>query len=428
MRSRNLISEEQKLPVDLNQSLLERFLRYVRIHTQSNEASSEAPSTAVQLDLANVLLEELCAMGVEAEIGRGGVLYAVIPATAGAESAPSIGLIAHMDTSPDASGAGVKPQIVRYTGGDVLLNPEKCIVFSAKTFPEIGRYIGEEVVFTDGTTLLGADDKAGIAAIMGMVEYLAAHPEVPHARIAIGFTPDEEIGRGTENFDIAHFGADYAYTFDGGEVGTLESENFNAASALVKIRGVGVHPGSAKGKMVNALRLAAKFVERLPAEMSPECTDGREGFLHPHDMTGSVTEASIHILIRDHDREAFEEKKRFLAALVNELKAECPQCGATLEIRESYENMRGYIDKKPRVLELAREAYRAADLEPVEVPIRGGTDGAMLSAKGLPCPNIFTGGMNYHGVYECLPVKSLEKARDVAVALAKLSASVESLD
>ena len=408
--------------------LLERFLRYARIDTQSDEASADAPSTARQLVLAEMLKGELQALGLEADIGRGGIVYAHVPATAGAESAPAIGFIAHMDTSPDAPGANVKPQVLRYAGGDVVLNAEKGIVLSVERFPELKRYSGEQVVFTDGTTLLGADDKAGIAAIMGMLDHLREHPEIPHAKLSIAFTPDEEVGRGTENFDHARFGATYAYTFDGGELGELESENFNAASALVTIRGVGVHPGSAKGKMVNALRLAAKFIARLPMAMSPERTEAREGFIHPNNLEGTVVEAKLHLLVRDHDREAFEEKKAFLRSLVKELNAECPQAEATVEIRDSYENMRAYIDRAPKVLELAREAFRRAGVTPVETPIRGGTDGAKLSAEGLPCPNIFTGGLNYHGIYECLPVASLLKARDVAVALAALSADVQSLD
>ena len=276
--------------------LLERFLRYARIDTQSDEASADAPSTARQLVLAEMLKGELQALGLEADIGRGGIVYAHVPATAGAESAPAIGFIAHMDTSPDAPGANVKPQVLRYAGGDVVLNAEKGIVLSIERFPELKRYSGEPVVFTDGTTLLGADDKAGIAAIMGMLDHLREHPEIPHAKLSIAFTPDEEVGRGTENFDHARFGATYAYTFDGGELGELESENFNAASALVTIRGVGVHPGSAKGKMVNALRLAAKFIARLPMAMSPERTEAREGFIHPNNLEGTVVEAKLHLL------------------------------------------------------------------------------------------------------------------------------------
>ena len=411
-----------------NTTVLSRFLKYASFDTQSALESATAPSTAKQLRLAQVLVEELHELGVtDAHIGTGGVVYASIPATAGAEDAPAIGFIAHMDTSPDAPGANVKPQVITFTGSDVVLNAEKQLVFSTKQFPEIMKYVGQEVVFTDGTTLLGADDKAGVAAVMTMAGHVMAHPEMPHARLCIGFTPDEEVARGTENFDIEHFGADYAYTFDGGEVGTLESENFNAGTAVVTVRGVGVHPGLSKGKMVNAVRHAARFVEALPARMSPECTEKYEGFLHPNMISGNVVEAKIRILIRDHDRARYEEKKRFLVELTEQMNRLHPQAKFEASITDSYENMRPYLDKTPRVLDIVREAYRAAGLTPIEEPIRGGTDGACLSARGLPCPNVFTGGMNFHGVHECLPVRSLEKAVDVAVALAGLSASISSL-
>ena len=406
-----------------------RFLRYVSFDTQSARESSTAPSTTKQLKFAEALVEELKSFGLEnARVGNGGVVYAEIPASKGCEACPSIGFIAHMDTSPDASGENVKPQILRYEGGDVVLNAQKNIVFRAADFPEITKYAGEDIIFTDGTTLLGADDKVGVAALMTMAAEIAAHPEIPHARLAIGFTPDEEVARGTENFDIGHFGAKYAYTFDGGEVGTLESENFNGGTAMVTIEGVGVHPGLAKDKMVNSLRYAAKFMEMLPAEMSPECTAGHEGFLHPNMMQGNVVATKIRILIRDHDTALYEAKKTLLAGLVEKMNALYPQAKAKLEIKDSYQNMRPYLDRAPKVLEIAREAYRAAGLDPIEEPIRGGTDGARLSVRGLPCPNVFTGGMNFHGIYECIPVKSLEKAAEVAMKLAQLSGSIRSLD
>ena len=385
-----------------------RFLRYVSFDTQSARESSTSPSTTKQLKLAEALVEELKSFGLEnAHVGNGGVVYTEIPASKGCEACPSIGFIAHMDTSPDASGENVKPQILRYEGGDVVLNAEKNIVFRAADFPEITKYAGEDIIFTDGTTLLGADDKAGIAAIMTMAAEIAAHPEIPHARLAIGFTPDEEVARGTENFDIGHFGAKYAYTFDGGEVGTL---------------------GLAKDKMVNSLRYAAKFMEMLPAEMSPECTVGHEGFLHPNMMQGNVVATKIRILIRDHDAALYEAKKTLLLDLVEKMNALYPQAKAKIEIKDSYQNMRPYLDRAPKVLEIAREAYRAAGLDPIEEPIRGGTDGARLSVRGLPCPNVFTGGMNFHGIYECIPVKSLEKGAEVAMKLAQLSGSIKSLD
>lgn len=409
----------------LDYALVERFFAYAKLDTQSSRESKTAPSTEKQLRLAELLVEELQTLGaVNARIGTGGVVYAEIPATPGCEEAPAVGFIAHMDTSPDASGEGVSPQILRFTGEDVLLNAEKNIVFPVESFPEIKKYAGEDVIFTDGTTLLGADDKAGIAAIMGMVHYVSEHPEMPHAKLCIGFTPDEEVSRGTENFDIPAFGAKYAYTFDGGEVGQLESENFNAGTAWVTVKGVGVHPGSAKGKMVNAIRYLAKFLEMLPPEMSPECTEGHEGFLHPNNITGNVVSATARLLIRDHDRKLYDAKKELLAELVATMNERYPEAPCSLEIKDFYENMRDYIDRAPYVLDIARAAYRAVGLEPVEKPIRGGTDGARLSVRELPCPNVFTGGMNYHGIYECLPVKSLLKARDVAVELARGSASV----
>ncbi len=412
----------------MNETVLTRFLRYVSFDTKSSRESETAPSTEKQLRLAETLVAELKELGVEnARVGSGGVVYALVPATKGCEDCPTIGFIAHMDTSPDAPGAGVKPQILRYEGGDVILNAEKGIVLKAADFPEIAKYAGEDVIFTDGTTLLGADDKAGVAAVMAMVAHVQAHPEIPHAALAIGFTPDEEVARGTVNFDIERFGAQYAYTFDGGEVGTFENENFNAGTATVTVKGVGVHPGLAKDKMVNSLRYAAKFLEMLPADMSPECTAGREGFLHPNMMKGNVVETTIRILVRDHDAARYEEKKELLCELAAKMNERYPQAPVSIEIKDSYRNMRPYLDKAPKVLEIARAAYRAAGLEPIEEPIRGGTDGARLSVRGLPCPNVFTGGMNFHGIYECLPVKSLEKAAEVAVRLAEGSATVKSL-
>lgn len=408
-------------------TVLARFLRYAAFDTQSDPESTAAPSAAKEFALAAELLEELRGLGLEAFLTDTGIVYGSIPATTGLEDRPAIGMIAHMDTSPDAPGAGVTPQIIRVTGGDIVLNTEKNIVFSVAQFPEILRYTGEDVVFTDGTTLLGADDKAGIAAIMTMAAHLVRNPDIPHARIAIAFTPDEEIGRGTENFDIARFGAAYACTFDGGELGELESENFNAASATLTVTGVGVHPGAAKNKMVNAARIAANFAARLPVDLAPETTEGREGFLHPHEISGSVTDARVVILIRDHDKTLFEAKKTFLRDLAAEFAAENPRAGIRLEITDSYENMRPYVERTPAVMALVREAFADAGVTPVELPIRGGTDGAMLSVRGLPCPNIFTGGLNYHGVYECLPVRSLEKVAEVAVALARRSATLESL-
>lgn len=408
-----------------DRSLVERFLRYISFPTTSSRESRTAPSTTEQLVLAEELCKELQMLGAQnARVGKGGVVYAELPATPGSEAKPCVGFVAHMDTSPDAPGDNIRPQILRFEGKDVVLHAERGIVFPVERFPDILRHTGEDVIFTDGTTLLGADDKAGIAAIMGMLEHLRAHPEIPHAKIAVAFTPDEEVSRGAENFDIPAFGADYAYTFDGGDVGLLESENFNAGTAVVRFEGVGVHPGSSKGKMVNALRHLAKFIEQLPAEMSPECTEGYEGFLHPNRASGTVTGALVNILIRDHDKAKYEEKKTLLCDLVETFNREVPKAKVTIEIRDAYENMRPYLEKFPEVLEVAREAYRRAGLTIKEPPVRGGTDGARLSARGLPTPNLFTGGLNYHGIYECLPIPSLCKARDVAVEIAKLSAEV----
>lgn len=408
-----------------DRSLVERFLRYISFPTTSSRESRTAPSTTEQLVLAEELCKELQMLGAQnARVGKGGVVYAELPATPGSEAKPCVGFVAHMDTSPDAPGDNIRPQILRFEGKDVVLHAERGIVFPVERFPDILRHTGEDVIFTDGTTLLGADDKAGIAAIMGMLEHLRAHPEIPHAKIAVAFTPDEEVSRGAENFDIPAFGADYAYTFDGGDVGLLESENFNAGTAVVRFEGVGVHPGSSKGKMVNALRHLAKFIEQLPAEMSPECTEGYEGFLHPNRASGTVTGALVNILIRDHDKAKYEEKKTLLCDLVETFNREVPKAKVTIEIRDAYENMRPYLEKFPEVLKVAREAYRRAGLTIEEPPVRGGTDGARLSARGLPTPNLFTGGLNYHGIYECLPIPSLCKARDVAVEIAKLSAEV----
>ena len=409
-------------------AVLDRFLTYVSFDTQSDPTSPTAPSTNKQLKLAQHLVAELKALGIEnAHVGHGGIVYAVIEATPGCEANPPLGFNAHMDTSPDASGTNVKPQIIHFEGADVLLNSETGLRFPVATFPEILKYRGEDIIFTDGTTLLGADDKGGIAAIVTMAEYLVTHPEAPHARIHIAFTPDEEIGRGTENLDRVEFAAQYAYTIDGGELGLLQSENFNAASATLSVTGIGVHPGSSKDKMVNAARIASIFVATLPEAASPEHTEDHEGFLHPAEIAGDVVKSHVDILIRDHDKVKFEEKKAYLRAHAEDLRQRFPKATIELTITDSYENMRPYLDKAPKVLQNARNAFAAAGVTPIEKPVRGGTDGAVMSARGLPCPNIFTGGMNFHGIYEYLPVKSLEKAADVTLRLALLSADVKTL-
>lgn len=410
-------------------SVLQRFMNYIKFDTQSCLTSQETPSTAKQLKLAEFLVHELQGLGIEnAHMTPEGVVYATIEATPGHEHCPAIGFIAHMDTSPDASDStDKKPQVIHYEGGDVLLNKEQNIVFSTQDFPEIEKYAGQDIVFTDGTTLLGADDKAGIAEIIEMASWVMAHPEVPHAKLCLAFTPDEEVARGTENFDIEHFGAQYAYTFDGDEVGVLESENFNGGTAHVTIHGVGVHPGLAKDKMINSIRLMAKFIDMLPAVVSPECTEDREGFMHPNAMTGSCVKSYVKIIVRDHDRTQYELKKKYLAKTVELFNKIYGEGRCELRYVDSYENMRQYIEKAPKVLDIVREVYRDCGLEPIEKPVRGGTDGARLSARGLPCPNIFTGGSNFHGVYEFIPVASMVKASEIAIGLAKKSATIDSL-
>ncbi|MBR4939858.1 MAG: peptidase T [Burkholderiaceae bacterium] len=408
--------------------VLERFLNYVAFDTQSERDSEETPSSAKQLRLAEFLVEELQGMGIaNAHIGDGGVVYATLDATPGYEKCPGMALLAHMDTSPDASGADIKPQIIHYEGGDVVLNAEKNIVLTLDHTPELAKYAGQDVVFTDGTTLLGADDKAGIAEIVDMAAYLLEHPEVPHAKIVLCFTPDEEVARGTDNVNVEKLGCQYGYTFDGDETGVLEYENFNAATAHVTIHGVGVHPGLAKDKMVNSARIAAKFMERLPMEQSPECTDGHEGFMHPNHMECNVVKSYIRILVRDHDMAKFEEMKAYLKRLGDEFNATYGEGTCEVVIKDSYYNMLEKVKLVPKVLDVVRNAYHDCGLTPNEKPIRGGTDGAALTEMGLPCPNVFTGGFNFHGVYEFLPVPSLEKARDVAIALAKRSAEIDSL-
>ncbi|MCD8339584.1 MAG: peptidase T [Burkholderiales bacterium] len=412
----------------LDARLLHRFLKYTSFDTQSDSSSSTYPSTAKQLALLNWLVDELKSLGVsDAHLSTSGVVYGHIPASKGYEDCLPIGFLAHVDTSPDAIGKDIRPQIIQYQGGDVVLNKEKGIVFPAEIFKEIDHYVGQDIVFTDGTTLLGADDKAGVAEIMGMVDYLHRNPHTPHAKICIAFTPDEEIAKSIVNFSIEEFGAKYAYTFDGDEIGNLEGENFNAASATLTIYGVQVHPGKAKDKMVNAIRIASEFVSFLPWDQAPETTENKQGFFHPNSIGGTVAKAQLHILIRDHDEENFERRKQFLLGAVKEFQFKHPRAKFELDIQNRYFNMKKVLDKVPKVMELARQAYREAGVEPRDVPIRGGTDGALLAEKGLPTPNIFSGGMNYHGIYEYLPVNSMEKARDIAVNLVKLSAFVKSL-
>ena len=397
-------------------NVTERFLKYVRFDTQSDENSERVPSTEKQKALGEYLVSELNGIGLDGvRMDEYGYVYGWLPATAGLESLPTLGLIAHMDTSPDVSGREVKPQIIRYEGGDIPLKNGE--VIREDTFPFLSRYVGEELIVTDGTTLLGADDKAGIAEIVSACAYLREHLEIPHGRIAVGFTPDEEIGRGADHFDVKGFGADFAYTVDGGELGEIEYENFNAASARITVRGVNIHPGSAKNRMKNAILMANQLISMLPAAETPAHTEGYEGFYHVHSFIGDESSATVAMLIRDHDREKFEQRKVFLTRLVDALNDEWGNGNFTPEIRDSYYNMKEKIVPHMELIENAKTAMRAVGVEPIILPIRGGTDGARLSYMGLPCPNLSTGGANFHGVHELIPVNSLSKMVDVLVYL-----------
>ena len=363
----------------------------------------------------------MLALGLsDAEIDPHGYVTGTVPATPGHEGKPVIGLISHVDTSPDMAGAGVKPQFVQdYDGNDIRLNDT--LTMSVADFPELAFFKGHTLITTDGTTLLGADDKAGVAEIMTAVEYLMAHPEIPHGKLRIGFTPDEEVGRGVDFFDVEAFGAQFAYTVDGGFEGELEYENFNAASAKIAVQGRNIHPGYAKDKMQNASLRAIEFASWLPAEQRPEHTTGYEGFFHLTGMTGSVEEATLSYIIRDHDRKLFEEKKELLRTLVDKMNEAHPGC-AHLELRDQYYNMREVVEPQKHIVDLAFEAMTSVGVEPIVKPIRGGTDGARLSFMGLPCPNIFAGGLNFHGRYEFLPVRSLEKSMETVIKIIELSA------
>lgn len=402
-------------------TLSERFIRYTRFDTQSDETSTTTPSTPGQLIFARYLRDELLNEGLsDVELTADGYLYATLPAN-GCDEAPVIGFISHCDTSPDASGSNVKARIVSgYDGGDIELRPG--MMLSPTTFPELLAHRGEDIIVTDGTTLLGADDKAGIAEIVDAVCYLRDHPEIAHGKVRIAFTPDEEIGRGADGFDVERFGCQWAYTVDGGDLGELEYENFNAASALVSIAGLSVHPGAAKGKMINALRLACEYNAMIPSDETPETTADRQGFYHLTSMAGFVESAILQYIIRDHDRESFEKRKEFLRACVARLNASYGRQVATVKITDQYYNMKQQIDRHPHVVSLARQAMEACGVVPKEQPIRGGTDGAQLSFRGLPCPNLFAGGLNFHGPYEFVSIQTMLKARDVIVKLCELAA------
>ena len=404
------------------ETLLNRFLRYVSVDTQSNEESETQPSAAKEWDLLKMLREELRTMGVEATLDEFGYVMASLPSNMDKE-VPAVGFIAHVDTSPDASGANVKPQIIEnYDGEDIKLKGVPNLKLSPSEFPEMLHYVGQTLITTDGTTLLGADDKAGVAEIMHAVQYLVEHPEVKHGKVCIGFTPDEEIGRGVVKFDVPRFGADFAYTMDGGEIGELEFENFNAASARIRIQGRNVHPGYAKGKMINAIRLAHEFDSMLPAGDRPEFTEGYEGFFHQVMIKGEVEEAQMAYIIRDHDREKFEAKKKLIQGVQDALNEKYGSQVVSMELKDQYYNMRKQVEPHYHIVEKAVKAMEMAGVKPKIQPIRGGTDGANLSFKGLPCPNIFAGGLNFHGKMEFVPLESMEKASEVVLNLVALFA------
>ena len=400
--------------------LKDRFLKYVSFDTQSDESSEKFPSTDKQLALLKHLVEEMKGLGMtEVSIDKYGYAMGTIPATPGYENVPVIGFIAHVDTAPDMSGANVKPQIIeKYDGKDIRLNENT--VMTVEDFPELPFFKGHTLIHTDGTTLLGADDKAGVAEIMTAAEYLLNHPEIKHGKIRLGFTPDEEIGRGVDFFDVKAFGAQFAYTVDGGFEGELEYENFNAAAAKIEIQGRNVHPGYAKDKMINAIQVAAELNALLPAWERPEHTEGYEGFFHCTNLTGTVEKAQISYIIRDHDKEKFEARKTLMANVVDFLTKKYGKGVVALTLKDSYYNMRSMVEPHPQVIDKAIEAMQMADVKPLVKPIRGGTDGARLSFMGLPCPNLFTGGMNFHGRFEYCSLTTMRKATQVILNIAQL--------
>ncbi len=404
-------------------SVKDRFIKYVKIESKANRAVDTCPSSPGQFVFARQLAEELKHIGLEdISLDDNCYLMATLPANT-AKKVPVLGLIAHMDTSPDMSGENVNPQIVaNYDGGDIILNEKLGVVLDVNVFPEIKKYAGQEIITTDGTTLLGADDKAGVAEIVTAMEYLVAHPEIKHGRIRVGFTPDEEIGRGADHFDVAKFGADFAYTIDGGEIGELEYETFNAAAAEVKVKGKNVHPGVAKNKMINAILVAMEFNALLPVNERPEFTAGIDGFAHVYEMEGTVENARMVYIIRDHNRTVFEQRKERFTQITEFLNQRYGEGTVTLHMKDQYYNMREKIEPVFHIVELASEAMKSLGIEPIMVPVRGGTDGSRLSFMGLPCPNIFTGGMYMHGKYECVPTRSMEKSVEVILKICLLLA------
>lgn len=404
-------------------SVKERFIKYVKIETTSDRDVETCPSTPGQMVFAKALAEELKAIGLqEISLDDHGYLMATLPANI-EKQAPVLGLIAHMDTSPDMSGKNVNPQIIpNYDGGNIILNKEHGVVLDTAIFPEVQKYKGQELITTDGTTLLGADDKAGVAEIVTAIEYLIAHPEIKHGKIRLGFTPDEEIGRGADLFDVKKFGADFAYTIDGGEIGELEYETFNAALAEVKIKGKNVHPGVAKNKMINSILVAMEFNAMLPVNERPEFTEGIEGFAHIHGFQGTVEETRMLFIIRDHNREIFEKRKQLFTRAGEYLNQHYGAGIVTIFMKDQYYNMREKIEPVYQIVQLVSDAMKSLGIEPKIVPVRGGTDGSRLSFMGLPCPNIFTGGLFGHGKYECIPTLSMEKSVEVILKVCQMVA------
>lgn len=406
------------------QKLINRFISYVTVDTESDPESNTTPSTSKQWDLANALVDELKEIGMqEVTIDENAYIMATLPSNVERE-VPTIGFISHFDTTPDFTGKNVKPQVIEnYTGEDIILNEKENIILSPKDFEDLLLYKGKTIITTDGTTLLGADDKAGIAEIISAMEYLIQHPEIPHGKIRVGFTPDEEIGRGAHKFDVSKFGADWAYTMDGSQIGELEYENFNAAGAVVTVKGKIVHPGYAKGKMVNSMYIATDYINSLPRLETPEHTEDRQGFFHLYSIEGEVDSTKLQYIIRDHDREQFEARKEMMLKLAIELNSQFEKEIISVEIKDQYFNMREKIEPVMHIVDVAEEAMKQAGINPLIKPIRGGTDGSQLSFMGLPCPNIFAGGHNFHGRYEYVPVESMQKAIEVIVNIAKLVAT-----
>lgn len=410
------------------QHIIDRFISYVTVDTESDPNSETTPSTEKQWDLANQLVEELKQIGMEdVSIDENAYIMATLPSNVDHE-VPTIGFVSHFDTSPDFSGANVKPQIVEnYDGGDILLNKEKNIILSPSYFDDLLQYKDQTLITTDGTTLLGADDKAGICEIVSAMEYLIQHPEIKHGKIRVGFTPDEEIGRGAHKFDVEKFGAEWAYTMDGSQIGELEYENFNAAWVKLTFKGKSVHPGYAKGKMINSMLLANRFISKLPAKEVPEKTAGYEGFFHVHTFNGSLEETEVQLIIRDHNMKKFKNRKKFIRELVKKMNKKYEQrFGGKIvkcEIKDQYYNMKEKVEPVMHIVDIAEQAMKELDIKPIIKPIRGGTDGSQLSYMGLPCPNIFAGGHNFHGKYEYVPVESILKATQVIVKIAEITAN-----